>query len=344
MSSIHCHDLTKRFGQLSVLDQVCWSVAAGQTVGLLGGSGAGKTTLLRLVAGLARCTSGTLIVGASSADPPRVSMVFQNLALWPHLTARQHLECVLFRLPLRDRRRRAEALLSEARLPAEVWRHRPAQLSGGEAQRLALARALAVEPDVLLLDEPLAHLDPPLRSELLQVIRECVGSRGMTCVFVTHSWDEAVQFCSRIAVLDRGRLVQEGSPADLYWRPRSAAVAHWSGPVVQLRQSWLTAGCLGCAGETGHLAITAAGPDELLVRPQQLTAVGATGENRWQVVDSRPRAGGWWTTARRDGNMVSLSTPRCCQPGEWLGVDVGPPALCDWAYPKNHAVESRQAC
>ena len=328
MLSIHCHDVTKRFQRVDVLDRVRWHVDAGKVVGLLGGSGVGKTTLLRLIAGLTRCTSGNIAIGDLPAERRRIGMVFQNLALWPHLTARDHLRCVLFDHPARDRQRRAEALLTELRLPAAVWNNRPAQLSGGEAQRLALARALAVEPNILLLDEPLAHLDPPLRAELIELLRACVGSRRTTCVFVTHSWDEAAAICERIAVLDRGRLVQEGTPADLYWRPANEHVAHWTGPYIEVPTAWLRGGNISAAQDASQLGITPVTGEKLVVRPQQLVAVSATDRNRWTVVEQRPMSGGWWATVTRDRDKLSLFLRRPSTPGEVIGLELRLPSDC----------------
>jgi ABC-type Fe3+/spermidine/putrescine transport system ATPase subunit len=325
MLSINCYDLTKRYGRVEVLDRLNWHVAPGQVVGLLGGSGAGKTTLLRLVAGLTGCTSGRIEIGETTDGPRRVGMVFQGLALWPHLTALEHLKCVLFAHGAGERRRRAEALLDEARLPAAVWNHLPSQLSGGEAQRLALARALAIEPHILLLDEPLAHLDPPLRAELLEVLRACLGSRRATCVFVTHSWDEAAALCQRIAVLDRGRLAQEGTPDDLYWRPLNEDVAQRTGPTVQLPVAWLRQGYVAAADPDVPLGLMSHASETILVRPQQLAAVDVGERNRWTVVERHPRGGGSWTTVTRDGERLSLLLPQSVPPGSAIGLELRSP-------------------
>ncbi len=329
MLSIHCRDATKRFGRATVLDRVGWNVEPGKVVALLGGSGAGKTTLLRLIAGLTRCTSGEIVIGGPSNGQRRIGMVFQNLALWPHLTALEHLSCVLFRQPARERRSRAESLLAELRLPADVWEHRPAQLSGGEAQRLALARALAIEPELLLLDEPLAHLDAPLRTGMIEFIRDCVASRGATCVLVTHSWDEAAAICQRIAVLDGGRLAQEGTPSDLYWRPSNAVVARWSGLCIELPQAWLREGRISAARGAPQLGIASAAGEKLLLRPQQLVETAITEHNRWTVVDQRPRSGGWWTTVARDSDKLSLFMNHRPAVGAAIGVELRSPADCE---------------
>ena len=332
MLSIDCREVTKRFDGANVLDRTSWQIGPGQVVGLLGGSGAGKTTLLRLIAGLTQCTSGEIVIGGQANGPlnsqPRIGMVFQNLALWPHLTALEHLKCVLFRQPARNRRARAEAQLAEMRLPAAVWKHRPAQLSGGEAQRLALARALAIEPEILLLDEPLAHLDPPLRSGMLELLRDCVASRRTTCILVTHAWDEAAAICERIAVLDGGRMAQEGTPDELYWRPSNEVVARWSGPCIELPQAWLKQGTISGSRTAPPLGILPADGEKLVLRPQQLVETESTEHNRWIVVDRRPQSGGWRTTVALDGDKLSLwlDGPRAA--GAAIGLELRSPADC----------------
>ncbi|MCA9202038.1 MAG: ATP-binding cassette domain-containing protein, partial [Planctomycetales bacterium] len=163
---VQCRDVGKRFGAACVLNGVSWTARAGAVSGLVGVSAAGKTSLLRIIAGLDRADSGTVEfprddasqTEAAKAQSPRIGMTFQNLSLWPHLTARQHVASVL-RVAARDGA--VEALLAEVGLPASTFDRRPAELSGGEGQRLALARALAVKPELLLLDEPLAQLDTP---------------------------------------------------------------------------------------------------------------------------------------------------------------------------------------
>lgn len=342
MLSIQCHAVTKRYGETDVLTDVDWNVAPGKVVGLLGASGTGKTTLVRLIAGLTRSTSGRIDINQPSDGPRRIGMVFQGLALWPHLTALEHLKCVMFAHSAGERSRRAETLLAEACLPAAVWNHLPAQLSGGEAQRLALARALAIEPHILLLDEPLAHLDPPLRAELLEVLRTCLATRRATCVFVTHAWDEAAALCERIAVLDRGRLAQESTPDDLYWRPLNDDIARLTGPVVPLPAAWLRQGYITAADGGSPFGLTcgvgvppafanaggtpapqpAWASETILVRPQQFSPIDAGERNRWLIAECHPRAGGWWTTLTRDGERLSLLLSRPGQPGNVIGLEV----------------------
>jgi ABC-type Fe3+/spermidine/putrescine transport system ATPase subunit len=226
---LECQNVTMRFQDREVLTGVDWTVRTGIVTGLLGGSGAGKTTLLRIIAGLQQPTAGRILwPDREQVRGNRrivVGMVFQNLGLWPHLSARRHVEYVLWSVSRRQRRRQAERLLAETRLPPEAWDRRPAQLSGGEAQRVALARALALNPDLLLLDEPLSQVDVPLRSEMLELIRTLVASRKATVIYVTHAWPDAFELCERIAVLSGGRIAQEGRTSDLFPCPADGHVA-----------------------------------------------------------------------------------------------------------------------
>jgi ABC-type Fe3+/spermidine/putrescine transport system ATPase subunit len=288
---IQCVDIVKRYGPTPALEGVNWTVDPGTIIGLLGESGAGKTTLLRIIAGLEDPCKGavslTLPDGNRPMSRPKIGMVFQDLALWPHLTARQHLQCVLTSFPRRQRRQRAEAVLAETRLPTSAWGRRPGQLSGGESQRLALARALAPQPE-LLLDEPLARVDTSLKEELLDLIERVISDRGMTAVYVTHHWQEAIRFCQRITVMRDGQIVTEGQAEDVFFHPPSAEVARLAGPVVQLPSQWLEEGHVACAPDV-HLVRFSA-PEKaswLAVRPQQLRLANPVGCNRWEPAECR---------------------------------------------------------
>jgi ABC-type sulfate/molybdate transport systems ATPase subunit len=316
--AICCRHVGHRYGGHEVLRDVCWNVPAGTCTALVGRSGAGKSTLLRLLAGLEPPHSGEILFDSaqrprSAADRmgqpamgtagrrwPRVGMVFQTLGLWPHLTARQHVACMQ-RGPRGLARARVEELLREVRLPSALWDRRPAALSGGEAQRLALARALAGDPELLLLDEPLAQVDAPLRGELAELIRRIVERRELTCVYVTHHGQEALEMGSRLAVLAEGTLVQEGPAEAVYWKPVSAEAARLTGPVVELpKRLWPRAAPPG--PDEGIID----GGQTWLVRPQRLDLAEAEAcraphvpaENHLappplQVAWCRPHGCGW---------------------------------------------------
>ncbi|HEX5500012.1 MAG TPA: ABC transporter ATP-binding protein [Thermomicrobiales bacterium] len=318
--AIECKDVVKRYGPATVLDRVDWTVRHGQVAGLIGASGAGKTTLLRIIAGLSSSTSGTIaLTGGAQGVRPRIGMAFQNLALWPHLTARRHLECVLSAWPRRQRRSRAEAVLDEAGLPRDCWERRPAQLSGGEAQRLALARALAPRPEILLLDEPLAHLDAERKGELLRLIGQLPDANSVTVVYVTHVWGEAAAICAQIAMMDAGRIKQSGAPDQLFWAPADRKMALLSGPLIDLPLDWLDAGAIAFGdAEPSALSVVPIEAGRIGVRPQQLRLTGSLEANRWQVLTCRPHGAGW-TVGLANGNYV-LELPAALPP---VTSDVG---------------------
>lgn len=319
---VACQDITKRFGQDTVLDRVTLACETGQRWGIVGCSGAGKTTLLRLIAGLETPTAGTIRL-ADEADGPsrlRIGMVFQDLGLWPHLSARRHIEYVLTGVRGGARRRAAEQLLEEVQLPSETWLRRPSQLSGGEAQRLALARALANEPALLLLDEPLAQIHFALRAELTELLLNAVGKRGATLVCVTHSWLDLPALCEFVAVLDAGRVVQTGTFEQLYRQPVSPEVCRLTGPCLAVPAELLGQGKLAMHGHDSDWSSTTDG-DFVLVRPQQLQAVESSGRNCWTVQTCRPQWAGWMVQlAGPDNEPMTLSISRPLTPGDEIGL------------------------
>jgi iron(III) transport system ATP-binding protein len=239
LSSVSLRGLTKRFGSAIALDNVSLEIEHGKLVCLLGPSGCGKTTALRLVAGFVEPTAGEIAIGDRVVSSPRrtlqperrnVSMVFQSYALWPHMTVAEN---VAYGLTLRriDRdtiRRKVDAILSTTKLSDLALRY-PGELSGGQQQRVALARALIVEPETLLLDEPLSNLDANLREEMRFEIRRLHDEYRYTTIYVTHDQSEAMTTADLIAVMKLGRIEQLGSPEDIYERPHSEFVARFIG-------------------------------------------------------------------------------------------------------------------
>ena len=234
-TSITIEKLTKRFGDQTVLDGIDLQIAAGELFFLLGPSGCGKTTLLRAIAGLNEPEAGRILSGERDVTrvPPHrrdMGMVFQSYALWPHMTLREN---VAFGLEMRavkraEIRRRALRALELVKL-ADRADSKPNELSGGQQQRVALARALVIEPQCLLLDEPLSNLDAKLRLEMRAEIRRICKEAGLTAIYVTHDQKEALSIADRLAILDQGRLLQIGTPQDVYARPVNRFVAQFIG-------------------------------------------------------------------------------------------------------------------
>ncbi len=212
--------ITKRYGDVTAVDAVSFTIEAGHLVTLLGPSGCGKTTTLRMIAGLEVPSAGKILIGGEDVTrlPPSardVSMVFQSYALFPHMNVMENVSYGLAGLPKPVQREKAKEGLRLVGL--EGYEERlPSELSGGQQQRVACARALVLEPRVLLFDEPLSNLDAKLRRRMRDDIRELQQGLGLTSVYVTHDQEEALAVSDRIIVMNQGTIAQEGSPADLY--------------------------------------------------------------------------------------------------------------------------------
>jgi iron(III) transport system ATP-binding protein len=258
VASVELRGLTKRYGDLAVVDDVSLSIEHGRLVCLLGPSGCGKTTTLRLIAGFVEPSAGEIKVGdqvvsslARTVPPERrnMSMIFQSYALWPHMTVAEN---VAYGLELRkmDRdtvNRKLAAILATTHLEALAERY-PGELSGGQQQRVALARALVVEPETLLLDEPLSNLDANLREEMRFEVRRLHDEYRYTTVYVTHDQSEAMTTADVIAVMNAGKIEQAGSPEDVYDRPRSEFVARFIGSSNIVKGEALDDSHISCAG------------------------------------------------------------------------------------------------
>ncbi len=235
MSAVAIDGVAQRFGATLVLDDVSIVFEAGKLTSLLGPSGSGKTTLLRIVAGFLAPEAGSVRIGDKDVtmEPVwrrRIGFVFQSYALFPHMSV---LENVMYGLERRGMSRRAAggkagAALDMVRLPGFADR-KPASLSGGQQQRVALARAIVTKPTVLLLDEPLSALDRRLRQEMQVELLRIQRESGLTTVFVTHDQEEALALSDRVAILDRGRIIQSGAPAEIYEHPRTRFAAAFLG-------------------------------------------------------------------------------------------------------------------
>jgi iron(III) transport system ATP-binding protein len=277
MGFVELTGLTKRYGSLAVVKDISLSIDKGQLVCLLGPSGCGKTTTLRLIAGFLEPDAGEIRVGGRRISAPgdseaperrNMSMIFQSYALWPHMTV---FENIAYGLRLRglaksEIQRRADTILAATKLTALAQRY-PGELSGGQQQRVSLARALVIEPETLLLDEPLSNLDANLREEMRFEIRRLHDKYRYTTVYVTHDQAEAMTTANLIVVMNQGVIEQTGSPEDIYQRPRTEFVARFIGGTNIFKGRWDGSNTADC----GHGLILRCGSGDFA--PQGETAV-----------------------------------------------------------------------
>ncbi|HEY5366055.1 MAG TPA: ABC transporter ATP-binding protein, partial [Casimicrobiaceae bacterium] len=239
MARLTLEHLGKTFGAFHALDDVSLEVEDGQFVAILGASGCGKTTLLRQVAGFDRPDSGRILIGDTVVSTPlqqmppeerRIGIVFQSYALWPHMSVAENVAYGLTVAGVRgsERTRRVDAALALVELNG-FGERRPAHLSGGQRQRVALARCLVTEPSLVLLDEPLANLDVHLRASMEREFARFHERTGTTMIYITHDQAEAMALADRIAVMDKGRVLQFATPSQLYRQPADPVVARFIG-------------------------------------------------------------------------------------------------------------------
>jgi iron(III) transport system ATP-binding protein len=282
-ASISLKNLSKRFGDMLAVDDVNLQVEAGTLVCLLGPSGCGKTTTLRMIAGFEEPTSGRVLIGEDDVTdmPPYTrptAMVFQSYALFPHMNVWEN---VAYGLKARRlRRHEIEQSVAEAIRLMELEgneRKSPPQLSGGQQQRVALARALVIRPKVLLFDEPLSNLDAQLRVRMRSEIRGLQRRLGITSVYVTHDQEEAFSISDVVALMNRGKLVQLGTPRELYRQPADRFVAEFVGlsnvvsaELVESRPDGAVVRVLGQTIRSRRPPKNPAGPVSVVLRPEAL--------------------------------------------------------------------------
>jgi spermidine/putrescine ABC transporter ATP-binding subunit len=297
---ISIREVVKRFGSVTAVDRVDLRVRHGELFTLLGPSGCGKTTLLRLLAGFYQPETGEIRFGdrVVSGRPPyerNIGMVFQNYALWPHMTVAGNVTygLRLRKLPTGEIGARLAEGLRKVNLTGYESRY-PGQLSGGQQQRVALARALVLNPDLLLLDEPLSNLDAKIRVQVRAEIKKLQRQLGITTIYVTHDQEEALSLSDRVAVMKDGRVQQVGAPKELYERPRTRFVADFVGTnnlvPGQVRERAGTSLVVDTA--LGPLRAVAEGPVGercvLAIRPENVAiAAGTEGTGEGNVVHGR---------------------------------------------------------
>jgi sulfate transport system ATP-binding protein len=243
--AIEVRNVSKSFGDFVALDDVSITVGDGALTALLGPSGSGKSTLLRVIAGLEQPDAGEVVIGGQdmTVTPARargVGFVFQHYAPFKHMTVQDNVGFGLSvrRRPKAEIRARVEELLALVRLEGLADRY-PSQLSGGQLQRMALARALAVQPQVLLLDEPFGALDAQVRAELREWLRRLHDEIHVTTIFVTHDQEEAMEVAEQIVVMNEGAIEQAGSPRELYEAPSNEFVMSFVGPVNRIGDAFV---------------------------------------------------------------------------------------------------------
>jgi len=313
MSRVQLNDVSKRYGEVTALHPTTLEVSDGEFLTLLGPSGCGKTTTLRLIAGFVTPSQGRILIDNDDIThvPPqgrRIGMVFQDYALFPHLTIAENIG-----FGLRERRqpraaiqRRVVELLDLIRLP-DIAARFPSQISGGQQQRVALARAIAYPPRVLLMDEPLGALDLKLRETMQIELRRIQKTLRITTVFVTHDQTEAMNLSDSIAIMGAGRVLQRGTPQEIYDRPCSRFVADFIGQINFLDGELLGqdgAWRVVQSGAATFRAPAAAGPPgpaTLAVRPQHVTIA-----NGVALPDSHDRLEGTIVSQMFNGNLCHL--------------------------------------
>jgi len=248
MIDVELRGVTRRYDQVTAVDNISLDVAKGEFLSFLGPSGCGKTTTLRMIAGFEDPDEGSIAIKGHQVNnvPPymrNIGMVFQNYALFPHKTVFDNVAYGLKmrRLDKAEIKRRVDQGLAMVKLPG-FERRKPNQLSGGQQQRIALARALVIEPDVLLLDEPLSNLDAKLREGMRIETKRIQQELGITTIYVTHDQVEAMAMSDRIAIMEHGRIVQIGSPHEIYESPANSFVADFMGQSNELSGTVTTMG------------------------------------------------------------------------------------------------------
>ena len=280
-SMLNVENIYLRFGKKIILENVNFDAFKGEIICLLGPSGCGKTSTLRLIAGLDAPDGGRILIGdkvvstTTKTTPPHnrgVGFLFQDFALFPHLTVEENIGYGLNRLKRRDANLRVSELLTQIQMSKHAKKY-PHMLSGGEQQRVALARARAPWPSLLLLDEPFSGLDTALRKQIREETLEMLKSRDDTAIMVTHDPEEAMAMADRIVLMRDGRIVQIGSPKDIYHRPKTTFAAKFFGDINQINGKIEKGQVKTDFGYISDLNISNGSEVEVFIRPDAINIV-----------------------------------------------------------------------
>ncbi|SFC23947.1 ABC transporter ATP-binding protein [Tropicimonas isoalkanivorans] len=361
---LECQSLTKRFGETLAVDEVSFDVARGSFFSILGPSGCGKTTIMRMIAGFLEPTSGDILIrGKSVLDTPPnkrpVNMVFQHLALFPMMNIADNIGYGLRRAGMgkADIARKVEEALDRIGLPG-IGHRKVDELSGGQKQRVAIARCMVLEPDVLLLDEPLGALDLKLRERMKVELKSLQAAFDTTFVYITHDQSEALVMSDRIAVMNEGRFEQVGTGQDLYYRPSTAFVAgfvgdtnRWFGRIERVEGDMLemrTESGMTLRGERHGRALSTGDRAEIFVRPEAIRIAHSAEE--LEHFDNR--ISGRVTSLLFNGadsrilvdaagsDEVAVNLP---QSGEFAGLARGAPVHIGWSGAQGNCFASPEA-
>ena len=316
MSLLHLEALTKLYNDKKVLSRFSLRVARGEWVGIVGESGSGKSTLLKIIARHLDADEGSVALGGTLLSPvrdqlmkghPEIKLVHQDYELFPNQTARENIAYTLRFYEREFREQKVEELLELTRLTG-VEHQKAKLLSGGEKQRTALAQALAEVPQLLLLDEPFAHLDQRNQQTLADALEELKGTHQLTCLFVTHEADEAMAWADRLIILKEGEVVQEGTPEEIYQNPANVYVAELTGQV----------NLIPCEGTQ----------EWMMIRPNYLRPVKEEGKARWKATITKIRfKGGHYEYVAKTENgrkLVFFRTRKDREVGESVFLNCSP--------------------